>query len=399
MQVLRWSFLLFLTSVTSFASVEANAASFTFIGGLRNPVNSAALGVSADGSTVVGRSASLDPFGQVAASWTQPTGIQSIGDFAGGAVNALANDVSGDGSVAVGGGNNADFRTEAFRYDTVNGIVGLGWLPATTSSVALGVSDDGSKIVGISGGGSNQGFIWDAINGMQDLGDLPGGTTATEAYDISGDGSTVVGSGNSANGAEAFRWDATNGIVGLGDLPGGVFASFASGVSADGSIIVGRASSALGQEATIWDVTNGTITGLGDLPGGAAVNGFFSEANGVSADGSVVVGRGTIGITNPSTGVVTNALRATIWDAQNGLRELSVVLAAAGIDLTGITLTSATGVSADGLTVVGTASWTRTVAGRPTTTSEGFVAVIPEPGTALLMGLGLAGLAIGKRRA
>ena len=38
---------------------------------------------------------------------------------------------------------------------------------------------------------------------------------------------------------EAFRWTSGGGMVGLGDLPGGSSASFATGVSADGSVIVG----------------------------------------------------------------------------------------------------------------------------------------------------------------
>ena len=75
-------------------------------------------------------------------------------------------------------------------------------------------------------------------------------------------------------------------FMGLGDLLGGEFSSRAFDISADGSVVVGRSVSAFGQEAYIWTSTGGMV-GLGDLPGGD----FRSSARGVSADGSVVVGR------------------------------------------------------------------------------------------------------------
>src|SRR5438876_4812270 len=84
-------------------------------------------------------------------------------------------------------------------------------------------------------------------------------------------------------------------FTGLGHLPGdfyGVCAygasrcSFATAVSADGKVAVGLSTSAAGEQAFRWE--SGVMTGLGDLPGGD----FSSAAYGVSADGSVVVGRG-----------------------------------------------------------------------------------------------------------
>jgi probable HAF family extracellular repeat protein len=68
-------------------------------------------------------------------------------------------------------------------------------------------------------------------------------------------------------------------------LPEGIFFSNADDVSADGSVLVGRASSASGAEAFRW-TSGGGMVGLGDLPGG----GFESTAEAVSADGSTVVG-------------------------------------------------------------------------------------------------------------
>jgi probable HAF family extracellular repeat protein len=73
-------------------------------------------------------------------------------------------------------------------------------------------------------------------------------------------------------------------MVGLGVLPGGSF-SEAVGVSADGSVIAGISGSPRGNQAFRWTAATGMV-GLGALPGGQ----FFSAASGISADGSVVVG-------------------------------------------------------------------------------------------------------------
>src|SRR3990172_9509444 len=74
---------------------------------------------------------------------------------------------------------------------------------------------------------------------------------------------------------------------GLGDLPGGALFSDARGVSGDGSVVVGMSHSAAANfEAYRWTAGGGMVGGMGYLPGGLAIN----EARGVSGDGSVVVG-------------------------------------------------------------------------------------------------------------
>ena len=54
---------------------------------------------------------------------------------------------------------------------------------------------------------------------------------------------------------------------GLGNLGGISFASYADGVSADGSVVVGRDANADGDQAFRWTEAGGMV-GLGDLPGG-----------------------------------------------------------------------------------------------------------------------------------
>jgi probable HAF family extracellular repeat protein len=127
-------------------------------------------------------------------------------------------------------------------------------------------------------------------------------------------------------------------MVGLGDLPGGGFWSAAFGVSADGSVVVGRGVSDPNTEAFRW-TSGGGMVGLGHLPGGSV-----SWAYAASADGSVVVGAGSS----------VSGLTAFIWDSTNGIRNLKDVLTNDyGLDLTGWTLEEALDISDDGLTIVG----------------------------------------------
>ena len=166
-------------------------------------------------------------------------------------------------------------------------------------------------------------------------------------------------------------------FTGLSDLAGGSFESYANGVSADGSVAVGLGSSTSGNEAFRW-TDGGGMVGLGDLAGGS----FNSRAYSVSADGSTVVGRGSS----------ASGTEAFVWDETNGMRGLMQVLMDQGIDMTGWSLTEARGVSADGLTIVGYGT-------NPLGQEEGWIAtIVPEPSTALLLGLGLSALAATRRR-
>ena len=72
---------------------------------------------------------------------------------------------------------------------------------------------------------------------------------------------------------------------GLGDLPGPSFNSEANAVSGDGSVVVGRANNAAGLfEAFRWTSADG-IQGIGSP--------FASDAAlGISTDGSVIAGQG-----------------------------------------------------------------------------------------------------------
>ena len=150
--------------------------------------------------------------------------FQGVGDLPGGSFSSFANDVSGDGSVVVGGthtGPELQPYTEAFRWTFDDGMVGLGDLPGgEIASSALGVSADGSVIVGNSQSdfSPSEAYRWTSSGGMVGLGDLPDGGISSFAWDVSADGSVVVGRGTSEFGSEAFRWTSEGGMIGLGDL-------------------------------------------------------------------------------------------------------------------------------------------------------------------------------------
>ncbi len=244
---------------------------------------------------------------------------------------------SNHGAVLAGWATNP---IEAVRWENGSALR-LGHLPGGGfPSYAFGVSADGSVVVGYSYHGNPAGdeaFIWSG-GSLQGLGQLPGGNfDHSRAYNVSDDGTVVVGQSLSASGYEAFRWEAGS-MQGLGDLPGGAFHSRAEAVSQDGSVIVGQSSVASGSEAVRW--SGGTISGLGDLPGGSHI----SIAWDVSADGGTVVGGGNTAL----------GWEAFIWDSTSGMRNLKQVLESEhGLDLTGWTLSAATGISNDGFAISG----------------------------------------------
>jgi probable HAF family extracellular repeat protein len=179
----------------------------------------------------------------------------------------------------------------------------------TFSSQAWDISNDGFTVVGSSRSASgSEAFRWTQTGGMEGLGDLPGGSFRSIPDGISADGSTIVGIGRSSNGSEAFMWTRAGGMLSLGDLPGGDIRSRATGISFDGSVITGWSTSANGNEAFRWTQATGMV-GLGDLPS----TGFRSIANDISADGSTIVGYGE------SYSLSTEAFRWTQAEGMVGL--------------------------------------------------------------------------------
>jgi probable HAF family extracellular repeat protein len=168
--------------------------------------------------------------------------------------------VSDDGSVVVGDGGGYPARTRAFRWTPSEGMQDLGALPGWTDVYARAVSPDGSTVVGFASTPSGtRAFRWTQSGGMHELG-------AGYAAAASADGSVVVGYGSSG----AFRWTQSGGMQPLGVLPG-ASGSVAYDVSADGSMVVGYVYTPGVNQAVRWTIKQ--------TPAPFAFSGFFAPLN------------------------------------------------------------------------------------------------------------------------
>ena len=294
------SLLLVFVSVVAFATATpATSGSQCFFQGLGfvpGGNQSFALGVNANGTVVVGFSFGPNVPDQ-AFRWTAASGMVGLGSLPG-FMSSDARGVNADGKVVVGFSTHdrPPSQEQAFRWTAASGMVGLGFLPGFMSSEARGVNADGKVVVGFGASPSEQAFRWTAASGMVGLGFLPGGNLSS-AIGVNANGKVVVGGSNDASGHnQAFRWTAASGMVGLGFLPGGNF-SVANGVNANGKVVVGSARDASGAfQAFRWTRATRMQSVVTLLLAAKVVTMDFgwqlTGANGVSADGTVIVGDG-----------------------------------------------------------------------------------------------------------
>lgn len=345
----------------------------------------------------------------------QPLGLGPSG------VQSFAWDASANGTVVVGtywvpSPNGFSMRQLGFRWEA--GVFqDLGALNPNAPEVqALGVSDDGTKVVGWSRAisGFQRPFLWTAAAGMQELPNVPGSDAV--ASDISPDGNIVVGYFFDSQGYHAFEWNGgamailpslpngfdakgqavcgagaafvgsalrsdqsqtatrwtVNGIQDLGGLQG-VQTSYAEGCSNTGSVVVGSSTDANGHVVAVrWDGTGARSLG--------ALGGTSSEAHGVTGDGSIVVGGAGLPFIN---GVSDFA--AFRWTSATGkMEELSKTLQNAGVAGPFCHTTPcpagtwflelALGVSSDGSAIVG-------VAQDPNGALQAFRSIVPVAGS------------------
>ena len=217
------------------------------------PTLASVAALSDDGSRYAGTQFSVSPQAYVAMFVPGPPAPTLLGDLPGGFVSSEALGLSGDGTIVVGRSAQV-LGGEAFRWTEADGMVGLGDLPGGIfASEAHDISQDGTTIVGVGASASGtEAFVW-RDGAMVGIGDLPGGSFESSARGVSGDGAVVVGSSRklASDGVSsveaAFVWDAQHGMrdleallvddLGL-DLDG-VALRVATDVSADGTTVVG----------------------------------------------------------------------------------------------------------------------------------------------------------------
>jgi probable HAF family extracellular repeat protein len=279
---------------------------------------------------------------------------------------------SADGSVLAGFVN--DGTNHPARWDgTTLSLLPLPSAPVTMlRGTALAISADGSTIAGqVADNSTGYAVVWHAGGAT----DVIGGPFGSAANAISSDGHVIAGQfATSSNGpTHAFRWDGTlqdldptsvysasegdfissDGNVVVGRATGGIFRwttttpmtllgglglnPIANGISGDGSVVVGSSEVATSiDHAFRWE--NGTTLDLG------VMNGTQSTAKAVSADGKTVVGTVTI---------ASNTHRAFRWTAQRGMEDLTTLLTDGGVDLAGLSLEYPLAVNDDGTVIAG----------------------------------------------
>lgn len=354
-------FIIFVLVLCASYPVASRAVSFQGLGDLSGGVyKSSTKGVSADGLTVVGVSSSAiaDEIRNEAFVWTLTEGIQGLG-VPEGRLLSEASGISNDGSVIVGRTIHADSSSgkEAFRWTLDGGMQDIGdFVGGAYDSNAIGVSGNGNTVIGYGRvAWGVMAMYWSMSKGMTGIDNDYSVNSIANA--VTDNGAVIVGKhevqkaieGETITVKEAFRWQQNTGITGIGFLafpPGTYPFSIAYDVTPDGSVIVGNSGYVLnGQamgEAFRWTTSDG-MQGLGTLRTDIPSN---STALGVSADGSVVVGY-------TDTDEIIRK-QAFIWTEKDGMRTLSEVLInEAGLNLAGWKLVEAIGISADGLTIVG----------------------------------------------
>lgn len=307
------------------------------LGVLPGSQRSAATATNYDGSVIVGYGVHGVVMGGIgtiylntAFRWTDADGLIDIGAGSGFDIS-VANDLSDDGTVIVGVAQTGlATPSEAFRWTEETGIVALGSLgEGFFGSSATAVSADGSIVVGASSTDADpitgEAFIWTEQDGMRRVLDAlnaggveTGDMLLSRAMGISDDGSVIVG--ELVDGAARDGWIAVcdsalcTGLVTLSDTA----ASF-SGVG-----LVGQTGNAY---------VGGQLGSFGEMAtqhksGGAPVNVFgsgFYDSDPVAAasvgatvdlDGGIVIG-GSLGQSLVETPMIYDG-ESRIWGTSLG---------------------------------------------------------------------------------
>ncbi len=262
------------------------------LGVLVGDTDSQATNVSADGKAVL--VSSSGGAASHSARWTTQSGLVALGTTA---VNFTATAINNDGSTIVG---NSD--TGAFRWldGTPPELQALAPLVAGGGSQASAVSADGKSVAGsVSGTNGTQPVLWVDGGPAQQL-DSTG--QASHPSGMSADGSVVFGTRViSAN--SPYAWSKSTGTVFLPSLAGTQVFSGPGVSNADGTVLGGGCSYPI--EPAIWsqNAVYSIRSLLKDAGIDLTVRSFFPATTnlilvGMSADGSVVAGRG---ISNDAT--------------------------------------------------------------------------------------------------
>jgi probable HAF family extracellular repeat protein len=171
--------------------------------------------------------------------------------------------VVGQGSGCPGG------QPRAVLWTSGIGMIDLGTLGGATGGSAEGISDDGTVVGWVSGGGIGLAFVRPLGGPAQKLEALVG-MVYSDANAISANAAYVVGSSSTESEWHAVRWDRSSGTWKPTAIPSGG----ATAVSNSGAVVGSD-----GGQARIWSGKASVV-----LPG------IDTRANDINAPGTVVVG-------------------------------------------------------------------------------------------------------------
>lgn len=200
-----------------------------------------------------------------------------------------ATGVSGDGTMLIVQDQTAT-KTESYVFNIAGGtFISLGFMPGTNQQTyATTINNNGTVVAGYYNldNGDIHGFLWDATNGLRDMG-IPvvahPNTHYLQPTCISDDGTTVFGQLTEWNGWVGFRYNSTTGFQDLNLTP--------SACTADGTEAVGienmyfPAAWSVGNGGGYLDhllSANGTTQALGTVTGPVTI----------SPDGSAITALG-----------------------------------------------------------------------------------------------------------
>jgi uncharacterized membrane protein len=299
------------------------------------------------------------------------------------------NDITPDGSIVVGGLGPFVFRWD-LNADTFENIGGARQGPASISDDATKIAANAVDTDGVSKPAIYENGVWTILPPVP--GSIPcaedGSPRAGGSFDISGDGSTVVGmnygDGCYRGGIRGFKWTAAGGsvelpksssfnnmsranavnydgsvIVGLDEATSGMWrgaywkngavklitrnglnVQSAYDVSRDGEYIVGQSAPATSSNGWRYSVAGNNVQLLGSLPSyDNALTLAISDDHGV--------------ITGYTTSSGTGATSPTIWTAGLHWSNFNTFLTAQGVNLTDIYPYAPTAMSADGRVITG----------------------------------------------